>query len=64
MLISYQVMKTWASALASWILTASQSVFVFALLKKFAVALLTCIFALGTSLSAEFSLQFLCFLIF
>lgn len=47
MLISYQVMKTWASALASWILTASQSVFVLALLKKFAVALLTCIFALG-----------------
>ncbi|KAH6822795.1 hypothetical protein C2S53_017091 [Perilla frutescens var. hirtella] len=43
-------MKRWASAAAPRIHTvirSSQSVFVFALLKKFAVALLTCIFALG-----------------
>ncbi|XP_057809809.1 NEP1-interacting protein-like 1 [Salvia miltiorrhiza] len=50
MLICYQAMKRWASAAAPWIhteLSRSQFVFVFALLKKFAVALLTCIFALG-----------------
>ncbi|KAL3632762.1 hypothetical protein CASFOL_025746 [Castilleja foliolosa] len=50
MLICCQVMKRWASTISSWVsrgLTASQSGFIFKLLAKFAVALLTCIFALG-----------------
>jgi uncharacterized membrane protein YeaQ/YmgE (transglycosylase-associated protein family) len=43
-------MNRWASSFSSWFsreLSGSQSAFVFELLKKFAVALLTCIFALG-----------------
>ncbi|KAI3456930.1 hypothetical protein Pfo_013593 [Paulownia fortunei] len=50
MLICCQVMKRWASTISSWVcrgLSGSQSGFVFKLLKQFAVALLTCIFALG-----------------
>ncbi|KAK6124585.1 hypothetical protein DH2020_041672 [Rehmannia glutinosa] len=50
MLICYQVMKRWVSAIFSWVsrgLSGSQSAFVFKLLMKFAVPLLTCIFALG-----------------
>ncbi|KAK4398524.1 hypothetical protein Sango_1327900 [Sesamum angolense] len=40
----------WASTVSSWVcreLSGSQSGFLFGLLKKFAVALLTCVFALG-----------------
>lgn len=63
MLICCKVMRRWASAAASWAhteLSASKFVFLLVLLKKFTVALLTCIFALGMSLSlpAEFRVQF------
>ncbi|KAL8462538.1 hypothetical protein ACS0TY_032738 [Phlomoides rotata] len=50
MLICCQVMKKWASTVSSWLysqLTASQSAFIFKLLKNIVVALLTCIFAIG-----------------
>ncbi|PIN11178.1 hypothetical protein CDL12_16227 [Handroanthus impetiginosus] len=51
MLICCQVlMKRWASTISSWVageLRGSRSGFVFRLLKKFAVAVLTCVFALG-----------------
>ncbi|KAL1537797.1 RING-type E3 ubiquitin transferase [Salvia divinorum] len=50
MLICYQLIKRWASATASRVhteLRRSQFLAVFALLKKSAVALLTCVFALG-----------------
>ncbi|KAL3851211.1 hypothetical protein ACJIZ3_013093 [Penstemon smallii] len=44
------LINKWFSAILSWVstqLSGSHSVFLFTLLKKFAVALLTCIFALG-----------------
>ncbi|KAL3632201.1 hypothetical protein CASFOL_025185 [Castilleja foliolosa] len=47
MLICCQVIKRWVSTISSWVPRASQSGFVFKLLANFAVALLTCIFALG-----------------
>ncbi|XP_011095396.1 NEP1-interacting protein-like 1 [Sesamum indicum] len=50
MLICCRVTKMWASTISSWVcreLSGSQSGFLLGLLKKFAVALLTCVFALG-----------------
>ncbi|KAI3466249.1 hypothetical protein Pfo_022912 [Paulownia fortunei] len=50
MLIYCPVMKRWFSTSVSWVcreLSSCQSGLVFRLVKKFAVALLTCIFALG-----------------
>lgn len=64
MLICCEAMKTWASTISSWVsreLSGSRSCFVFKLLKKFSVALITCIFALGKSRVDGFTVQFLFF---